>query len=59
MNKSKLVETINEQLADLDLPDYRKVVSKSGRNVSWLLKNITKKNNVSEELIEMLKELKR
>lgn len=59
MNKNRLVETINKQLKDLDLPDYRKIVSKSGRNVAWLLKNIAKRNEVSVELIEMLKALKR
>lgn len=51
------VDKINKELGMLALPSYRKVVTKSGRNVKWLLKNIRKRNEVSEELLNLLKEL--
>ena len=56
LNKEQ-VEELNTLLADkkLNLPDFRKEVTKGGSNYIWLQKNITKKNpQVSERLKELL-----
>jgi hypothetical protein len=53
---SKLA-TLNTLLKskDLDIPDVRREVHKSGANLEWLRKHITKRNqNVPEELTELL-----
>lgn len=42
-------------LKPLKLPSFRKTVTKSGRNVPWLLRNIRIRNDVDDELISMLK----
>jgi hypothetical protein len=58
MNKKEKVEKINYLLktSNLDLPPYRKQVTKSGKNISWLTKHLTVKNkNVPEELLLLLK----
>ena len=57
-NKKELVEKVNNYLADLDLPSYRKKVTTSGRNVSWLLKHISKKNKVDKSILDILERLK-
>ena len=55
MNRKQLIEEINAELKPLDLPSFRKKITKTGRNVAWLLKNIARRNKVSDELITKLK----
>ena len=55
MDKKELVNKVNEQLKPLDLPAFRKKVTTSGRNVHWLLRNISIRNEVNKDLINMLK----
>ena len=57
MDKKSLIKEINEELKALDLPDFRKHVTKSGRNVRWLVRNIGIRNKVPKSLIEKLKSL--
>ncbi len=56
LNKEQ-VEELNTLLAQnkLNLPDFRKEVTKGGSNYVWLQKNITKKNpQIPERLKELL-----
>jgi hypothetical protein len=58
MNKKEKVEKINYLLknSNLELPPYRKEVTKSGKNIAWLNKHITTKNkNIPDELLMLLK----
>ena len=54
-NTNEIVNKVNSMLKPLKLPSFRKTVTKSGRNVPWLLRNIRIRNNVDDELISMLK----
>ena len=52
------VERLNQLLQDqpLDLPSFRKEVSRTGNNYQWLQRNLMKRNkNVSDELKQLLK----
>ena len=55
MDKKQLIEDINTELKHMDLPSFRKTVTTTGRNVSWLLKNVKTRNDVSDSLITKLK----
>ena len=57
MNRAELIEDINTELKNLDLPSFRKRVTKTGRNVEWLLKNVSTRNSVPDTLIHKLKKL--
>lgn len=52
---TKLVE-LNTLLSSssLDLPQHRRSVDPSGRNLKWLRDNISKRNEVCERLTELL-----
>ena len=56
-NIDKTIAKINDALKGMHLPVYRKIVTKSGRNVKWLLRNIHKQNEVPSEVIEMLNKI--
>jgi hypothetical protein len=58
MTKKDKIQKINYLLqhSQLNLPSYRKQITKSGKNISWLNKHITFQNdNVPDELLELLK----
>lgn len=57
MEQIEKVKLINAMLkkSNLNLPDFRRTVTASGKNVHWLLKNITKFNkDVPDELLKLL-----
>ncbi len=55
VNINETVKEVNKALKPLDLPSFRKKVTKTGRNVHWLLRNISVRNEVDDELINKLK----
>jgi hypothetical protein len=50
----KKLDRLNVLLKPLDLPSHKKSVANSGANLDWLRKNAAKRNEVSEELGELL-----
>lgn len=56
MCKEELVHELNHLLkkSKLNLPDFRKEVSVTGKNVEWLQKNIKKRNSGYNERIDVL-----
>lgn len=59
MTKKEVVTRINNILRRgmYDLPPYRRTVTKSGKNVQWLLKNFTERNSFNDELNTLLNKL--
>lgn len=58
MNKKEMVNELNRllRIGKLDLPAFRTSVTKSGKNVSWLIKNIKERNPKYDPRIDELLE---
>jgi hypothetical protein len=59
LSHDELVRELNTLLkkSKLDLPEFRKEVNKAGKNVSWLKKNIKKRNPNYNSRIDILIDL--
>jgi len=59
VDTENLVNEINEIIrkGKFDLPNYRKKVTKSGKNVQWLLRNFGVRNQMDTHLKSLLIEL--
>jgi len=57
VDRKELVYEINILLKNknLDIPEFRRVVSITGQNVQWLLKNICVRNaHINKRIIDIL-----
>jgi hypothetical protein len=57
VDRKELVYEINILLKNknLDIPEFRRVVSITGQNVQWLLKNIRVRNvHINKRIIDIL-----
>jgi len=50
----KKINHLNNLLKSLDLPTHKKSVPNSGANLGWLKKNACKRNDLSDEMKELL-----
>jgi len=50
----KKIERLNVLLKPLDLPKHKKSVANSGSNLEWLRKNAAKRNELPDELSDLL-----
>lgn len=51
------IDELNELLktSGLNIPEYRKEVSYSGRNIDWLRRNLAKIENIPPRIVKLLK----